>query len=118
LRTWDDFESRVLLLGHSWQELQLVSASRSRLFALRGGYRLAASAPGTALLVLPVQFSHCWRIDHTARADMPRIFRVNIIQTGILFKNDLDIRLHFAFDPWNAECRLEDARDAMLFGFN
>jgi hypothetical protein len=118
LRAWDDFETRVLLLGHSWQQFQLVSASRSRLFALRGGYRLAASAPGTALLVLPVQFSHCWRIDHTARADMPRIFRVNIIQTGVLFKNDVDIRLHFAFDPWNAGCRLEDARDAMLFGFN
>jgi hypothetical protein len=117
LREWDDLENRVLLLGPSEQQFELVSASRSRLFALGDGYLLAASAPGTAMLVLPVQFSHCWQIDDTANTDPPRIVRVNIVQTGILFKDNVDARLRFEFEPWKAACRLQDARDATLFGF-
>jgi hypothetical protein len=106
-----------VLLGASEQRLELVSASRSRLFALGDGYRLSASAPGTAMVVLPVQFSHCWQIENMANTDPPRILRANIIQTGVLFKNKVDVRLRFDFEPWKATCRLLDAGDLTLFGF-
>jgi hypothetical protein len=49
--------------------------------------------------------------------DFPRIFRANIVQTGILFKDSIDIRLRFAFEPWKTSCRLQDAGDLAQFGF-
>ena len=95
----------------------LVRASRSRLVAISDGYHLTASAPGRAMLVLPVQFSHCWQIENGSDFVAPRIFRANIVQTGILFKDSVDVRLRFEFEPWRASCRLQDARDLKLFEF-
>jgi hypothetical protein len=114
LRQQSDFENRVVLpFGRS----DLVRASRTRLVALQDGYRLTASAPGRALLVLPVQFSHCWQIEDGSDEVKPRIFRANIVQMGVLFKNTMDARLRFSFEPWNASCRFQDADDLTLFGF-
>ena len=59
------------------------------------------------MLVLPVQFSHCWQIENANSADLPRIFRANIVQTGILFKDNVDVRLRFDFEPWRASCRFK-----------
>jgi hypothetical protein len=117
LREQADFENRVVLLGARETQSDLVSASRSRLVAIKDGYHLAASAPGWAMLVLPVQFSHCWQIENAGNGDPPRIVRANVVQTGILFKDKADVRLRFDFEPWRASCRLQDARDLTLLGF-
>jgi hypothetical protein len=117
LREPPDFENRVVLLGTPEQPLHLVAASRARLLAIKDGYRLAASAPGWAMLVLPVQFSHCWQIASADDRDPPRILRANVVQTGILFKDNVDVRLRFDFEPWRASCRFQDASDLTHFGF-
>jgi hypothetical protein len=117
LREHGEIGERVVLLGHPEPLPELVAASRSRLTALRDGYQLTASAPGNAMVVLPIQFSHCWQIESVKSAERPRIFRANIVQTGILFKNNIDVRLRFAFEPWRTSCRLQDARDLPQFGF-
>jgi hypothetical protein len=114
LREPRDLENQVVL---SFGRSDLERASHSRLVALRDGYHLTASAPGRAMLVLPVQFSHCWEIEDSRDPVVPRIFRANMVQTGILFKDNLDARLRFKFEPWSATCRLEDARDLTLLGF-
>jgi hypothetical protein len=121
LRDQGDLENRVVLLGAPEGLPALVTASRYRLVAIRDGYRLTASARGWAIVVPPVQFSHCWQIESANKTsdntDLPRVLRANIIQTGILFKQDIDVRLRFDFEPWKASCRLQDARDLTLFGF-
>jgi hypothetical protein len=121
LREQGDLENRVVLLGAPERLPELVSASRSRLVAISDGYRLVAAASGWAMVVLPVQFSHCWRIESAngidSGTDQPRVLRANIIQTGILFKNNVDARLRFDFEPWKASCRLQDGSDLTLFGF-
>ena len=117
LREHGEVERRVVVFGPPGRPSEFVSASGARLVVVRDGYRLTASAPGNAMLVLPVQFSHCWQIEDGKSADFPRIFRANIVQTGILFKDSIDLRLRFEFEPWRASCRLEDARDLSLFGF-
>jgi hypothetical protein len=114
LREQRDFENRVVL---SFGRADVVRASHSRLLAIRGGYHLMASAPGRAMLVLPIQFSYCWEIESSNDVTRPRIFRANIVQTGILFKDEVDVRLRLNFQPWSASCRREDARDLTLFGF-
>ena len=117
LREEADPVRRVVRLGTPESRTELVAASRSELSAVPDGYRVRASAPGTALLVLPLQFSNCWEIDGGNPARAPRIVRVNIVQTGLLFTNELDTRLRFAFEPWRASCRLQDARDLTLLDF-
>jgi hypothetical protein len=117
LREQGDFEHRVVLLGNRERLPELVSASRSRLVAVKDGYGLTASAPGWSMVVLPVQFSHCWKIETPNNMDSPRIFRANVVQTGILFKDNADVRLRFDFEPWRASCRLQDGRDLSQFGF-
>jgi hypothetical protein len=117
LREPGEIGKRVVRLGRPEPLPELVSASRSRLIVLRDGYQLTTSAPGNAMVVLPIQFSHCWQIESAKSAELPRIFRANIVQTGILFKDNTDIRLRFAFEPWRTSCRLQDARDLAQFGF-
>jgi hypothetical protein len=111
-------EHRVVLLGATERLPELVAATRSRLVAVRNGYRLTASARGRAMVVLPIQFSHYWEIeDLPSTAEPPRLLRANIVQTSVLFKNDIDIRLRFDFQPWRSSCRFQDARDLALFAF-
>jgi hypothetical protein len=117
LRDEDDLERRVVLLGEPEPQPRLVSASRARLEAIRDGYHLTAAAPGTVMLLLPVQFSHCWRVEEINDGDSPRIVRANIVQTGILFTNTVDVNLRFDFEPWRTSCRFEDARDLSRFDF-
>jgi hypothetical protein len=117
LREQREWEKRAVLLGAPERQPGLVSASRSRLLATKGGYRLTASAPGSALVVLPVQFSHCWRMETANGVDLPRVLRANVVQTGVLFKDNVDARLRFDFEPWRTSCRFQDARDLALFGF-
>jgi hypothetical protein len=112
-----DLERRVVLLGEPELQPGLVPASRARLTAIRDGYHLTAAAPGTSMLVLPVQFSHCWRIEDGNNGDSPRLFRANIMQTGILFTDTVDVKLRFDFEPWRTSCRFEDARDLSRFDF-
>lgn len=112
-----DLENRAVLLGAPERHSELVRLSRSRLVVLRDGYRLTAAAPGTAMLLLPVQFSHCWQFENADNTDLPRIVRANIVQTGILFRGSIDVSLRFDFEPWRASCRLQDAGDLAQFGF-
>ncbi len=115
LRRQRDFDNGVVLLGAPEPLPELVSATRSRLVAIRDGYKLTASAPGEAMVVLPIQYSHCWRIENASNSDLPRIFRANIVQTGVLFKDSVDLKLRFDFEPWRASCRLQDAKDITFF---
>ena len=117
LKERGDFDNRVVLLGASERWPELVPASYSRLVAIGDGYHVTAAAPGRAMLVLPVQFSHCWQIENANGTDLPRIFRANIVQAGILFKDKVDVRLRFNFEPWRASCRHQDVKDLALFGF-
>jgi hypothetical protein len=114
LREQRDFENRAVV---SFERSDLVRASGSRLVAIKDGYRVTASAPGRAMLVLPIQFSHCWEIEEDDNDRIPpRLFRANIVQTGILFEDELDVSLRFNFEPWSASCRFEDASDLARFG--
>jgi hypothetical protein len=117
LRKQRDFENNVVLLGDRESEPALVPAARTHLVAIKDGYHFTASAPGTTMVVLPIQYSHCWRVENANASDLPRIFRANIVQTAILFKDGVDFDLRFDFEPWKSTCRLEDARDISRFEF-
>jgi hypothetical protein len=73
------------------------------------GFALRAESSSTSLLVLPVQYSHCWVSDDTHAVTL---FRANVMQLGVKFTGRIDTRLTFRFGPLFAgACRLEDAAD-------
>jgi hypothetical protein len=91
----------------------LVPASRSRLIVERGGYRLEAESPGTSLLVLPVEYSHCLRAQLTGTgATPPRLLRANLTLAAVLFSGKIEGSLQLRYGPLTSGCRIEDWREA------
>jgi hypothetical protein len=94
----------------------LVPAERPRIVYERGGVHVTARSTGPSALVLPLQFSHCFRLQGR-QPDGIKVLRANMIHTLILFERELDIRLRWEFSFWrNRGCRLRDAEDARALG--
>jgi hypothetical protein len=91
----------------------LVPARRSALVVERGGYWVEADAPGTALLVLPLEYSHCLRADLTTSGLIPpRLIRANLAMAAILFSGEVKGTLKLRYGPLSSGCRLADWREA------
>ena len=91
----------------------LVPVSVSSLTIERGGYRIEADSPGTSLLVLPIEYSHCLRANlTTSGAIRAELIRVNLTMAGILFSGRVEGHLTLRYGPLSSGCRLEDWREA------
>jgi hypothetical protein len=88
----------------------LVPAEGAVMTVRLGGVALSASSTGQSVVVLPVQFSHCWRIVSGSDATL---FRANLMQLGVLFSGELRLELRQIFGPFgDSACRVKDATDA------
>ena len=89
----------------------LVPVERSQVVFERGAVHVTARSTGTSALLLPVQFSHCFRVAGQ-KPDGVKVLRANLLHTLVLFERELDIRLRWEFSFWrNRGCRLRDAED-------
>jgi hypothetical protein len=103
----------VAVLTGAEEEPALVPASRSNLVVERGGYRIEADSPGTSLLVLPVEYSHCLRADLTSTGSIPpRLLRANLAMAAILFSGRVEGTLKLRYGPLSSGCRIADWREA------
>jgi hypothetical protein len=95
---------------------QLVPVQQSQIIFERGAVHVSATSRGPSALLLPVQFSHCFRL-LPEQADAVKVLRANLIHTLILFTGELDVRLKWEFSFWNnSGCRLRDAEDVRALG--
>jgi hypothetical protein len=79
----------------------------------RDGYRVRAQSEGSAILLLPIEFSRCLTVRSRVDAPPPRLFRADLVLTGVLFEHRLDADIFFRVGPGEASrCRLQDANDA------
>jgi hypothetical protein len=89
---------------------------RSQIIFEHGAVRVTATSAGPSALLLPLQFSHCFRLP-AEFAEHVKVLRANLIHTLILFAGELDVRLKWEFSFWqNSGCRLLDAEDARELG--
>jgi hypothetical protein len=110
------FESEAFVDSSATE--QLVPVQRSQMIFERGAVHVTASSAGTSALLLPLQFSHCFRLA-AEQADRVKVLRANLIHTLVLFAGELDIRLKWEFSFWrNSGCRLRDAEDARALGLH
>jgi hypothetical protein len=98
----------VVLLEDMGLPPDLVPAHQARLTVLKGGYHITARSTGASLLILPVQFSHCFQLIPVPDSK-GSVFRANLVQTGISFQDKIDAELRFEFGLTNSSCRRQDA---------
>jgi hypothetical protein len=98
----------------------LVPAQNVTFRFVRGGFHVTAEAEGTALLVLPVQYSTCWRpVTSAAGAPGMALQRVNGFQTLLRFSRRVDASFEFAFGLFGETgCRSGDAVELKSLGVN
>jgi hypothetical protein len=103
------FETRAYV--NSPVERKLVPAKNARMIFEKGGLHVMGTSDGASALLLPVQFSHCYRLLESS-GNKANILRANIIQTLVLFEGELDVHLRWEFGFWGrSECRLQDVKD-------
>jgi hypothetical protein len=110
---------RETFVTHEPVAAVLVPAESSGLSVGQGGVlALEAESSGTSLMVLPVEFSRCLNAANLhIGGTSPRLLRVNVNQTGVLFEKRLKLRLELRFGPFASQgCRLADLRDARALG--
>src|SRR5262249_40606818 len=90
-------------------ELELFTIGRDQ-------YRVRANSAGRSILLLPVEFSRCLKISDVA-GGAPRLFRADLMLTGVLFERQLDAQISFHTGPFhNWRCRLDDLADSNNIG--
>jgi hypothetical protein len=51
-------------------------------------------------------------ISHISNEKEPKLFRANLVQTGILFHGTLDVSVRYFTGPfYHSTCRIDDAKD-------
>ncbi|MGE4165609.1 MAG: hypothetical protein AB7E67_06460 [Xanthobacteraceae bacterium] len=104
------FNGRYDVITDSKLAGNFVTSTGTHLTIIKGGFRLRSESPSESLLVLPIQYSHCWTPDKPGSVTF---FRANLLQLGVKFKGVIDLSVHYRFGPlWNSTCRTEDAKDA------
>jgi hypothetical protein len=101
--------SRVVVITDGALDEPLVRARDAELVYTQQGFHLTAASAGRSVLVLPVQYSHCWTAEGSGS---PVLFRADAMQLGVSFSGKLDARLVFRLGPILAgRCRVDDLRD-------
>jgi hypothetical protein len=88
----------------------LVAGRSSEIRVFRDRLVVTAESVGTSLLVLPLEFSHCF--DASIAGSNGRLLRANINQAGLLFSGRVEVELRYRFSPWHFRCRFRDIADA------
>ena len=79
----------------------------------RGRWRVRASSEGPAVLLLPIEYSRCLSVATPQGGPAPRLFRADLMLTGVLFERRVDAEISFGYSPfYSRNCRLADLADA------
>jgi hypothetical protein len=93
----------------------LVPASSSCLNAGKDRVTVSAVSPGTSVLLLPLQYSHCLELkvlEARGARVKPKLVRLNLLQAGLVFTGSVRAEIRFANGPFrNPFGRIEDYMD-------
>lgn len=99
----------------------LVKAINSKMGFERNAVRVESESAGWSILLLPLQYSHCFRVIEMAPSSAghaaARLIRANLIHAALLFKGKMDVKLSFVFGIGrNTHCRAKDMQDLQTLG--
>jgi hypothetical protein len=111
-----DFDGKLMVATDADLRGTFTPARDASMTLTDGGLLIQATSDGDSILVLPVQYSHCWVSEGQRPRDLQTnvtFFRANMMQLGVRFSGRLSTEIKYRFGPfWHSHCRLEDARDA------
>ena len=104
--------SKTIVVSHGI-EGPLVPAHLEAFQVDRGRFRIRATSKGRSVLVLPMEFSRCLTLrPDNGKASKARLFRADLLMTGVLFEKNLDATISYRTGPvFGSRCRLRDAAD-------
>ena len=112
------FNPKQEVIVHEKISETLIPATKTKMTIEQNGYlKLSSKSEGNSLLVLPVEYSHCFNLINENDGYPLRILRVNLLQIGILFQRELNIQLRYFTGLGHSRCRLEDALEAKNLNF-
>jgi len=90
----------------------LVKAQKGQIIVVKNGLLVSAISSGYSLILLPIEYSHCFKMTVKNKPPQPpRLIRANLLQGAILFKGELDVEMSYFTGPFCSQsCRIEDAR--------
>lgn len=100
-------------------DVKLKPARKSTLYFERNQINIQAESDGWSAILLPIQYSHCFKMENNGDSDLDsiRFLRANLIQSALIFKDSVDITLKFKFGIGNnSDCRLADIQDMKILG--
>ena len=111
-----DFDGKRTVVTDADLRGSFTPARDASMTLIDGGLLIQATSDGDSIVVLPVQYSHCWVSEAQRQGNHPpdvTFFRANMMQLGVRFSGRLSIEIKYRFGPfWHSRCRREDARDA------
>jgi hypothetical protein len=114
-----EFDKKFILID-KYDIPRLAPARLGKMSFERGGVRVRARSDAPSLLVLPIQFSNALRIVESRDAGTslkPALIRVNLLQVGVLFSGDLDIKVAHIFGLFRSlSGRGRDIEDSRRLG--
>jgi hypothetical protein len=116
-----NFDPRIHFTIDAPLETELVPATQASLIWEKNRIRVSARSSKTSLLVIPLEFSNTLRIhnDTLSKANpAPRLLRVNVALTGVLFSGTLEATIVPQFGPFGGAMeRFMDYYNAKDAGF-
>jgi hypothetical protein len=111
-----DFDGKRTVVTDADLRGSFTPARDASMTLIEGGLLIQAISDRDSILVLPVQYSHCWISEAHRQGNLPSdvtLFRANMMQLGVRFSGRLSTEIKYRFGPfWHSHCRREDGRDA------
>jgi hypothetical protein len=111
-----DFDGKLTVVTDAELRGIFTPARDASMTLIEGGLFIQAKSDGDSILVLPVQYSHCWISEAHRQGNLPSdvtLFRANMMQLGVRFSGQLSTQIKYRFGPfWHSHCRREDGWDA------
>jgi hypothetical protein len=84
----------------------------SQLFVDGNKYEIKAQSNGKTLIILPIEFSKCFKFEKIGESNLLGSIPVDIGQLGLIFNKDLHVKFNYKNGPLtNPGCRLYDYID-------
>ncbi len=97
-------------------DTDFVKVGKTELSVDGGDLRIVAESSGKTLIILPIEFSQCYRFQSNDKnSNLIDVFRADGILTGLIFESKLDVTTKFRYGVFkNNNCRLKDLADFKL----
>jgi hypothetical protein len=96
-----DFDPFREVITYENIPFELTPASGQKIVWHPNAVNITASAPDMCLLVIPFQYSNCVRIKSNIKSTFkPRLIRIDMALTGVLFSKNLDIVISPHYGPF------------------